>query len=122
MAKITYKGVKFHPNFYLLFPGFRAISLFGHVFVKMSRKELETFMTTYQGKVMANHEYIHKLQAKSFSLRWLTFYIKYLAWWVYNLFAVGFSKKAYYNIPFEKEAYCNEQNFNYETTQWKKYK
>lgn len=122
MSYIKYKGIKFHPNFWLLFPGFRAISLFGHVFVKMSESDLKTFMSTFSGQVMGNHEYIHFLQARSFTLSWFTFYIKYLAWWVYNLFAIGFNKKAYYNIPFEKEAYDNEKDFNYNETHWKQYK
>ena len=28
---------------------------------------------------------------------------------------------AYYNIPFEREAYANEENFEYAETKWKEY-
>ena len=45
----------------------------------------------------------------------------YIFYWIKNLFTIGFSKKAYYEIPFEREAYQNEWDFNYKTTKWKNY-
>ena len=123
MAHILYNGIKFHWNFKLLAPGFRAITLFGHVFTRMSKSELEDYLKTYDAKVTANHERIHMMQADSFKLKYFTFYIKYLYYWVKNLFELGCKNNiAYYNIPFEREAYKNERDFDYKETHWKDYK
>ena len=40
MATIEKYGLKHHPNFFLLFPGFRAITLFGHVFYRMNKEDI----------------------------------------------------------------------------------
>ena len=48
-----------------------------------------------------------------------------LYYWFINLFKYGFNKHAYYNIPFEREAYSNQDNFSYikdGLVDWKKYK
>ena len=47
MAHILYNGIKFHWNFKLLAPKFRAITLFGHIFTRMSKPELEEYLKTY---------------------------------------------------------------------------
>ena len=99
MAAIKKYGLKHHPNFFLLFPGFRAITLFGHVFYR-----------------------IHVLQAKSFKLGYFSFYCRYLYQWVKNLFKYGIKGHiAYDNISFEREAYINERNFEYNENKWRNY-
>ena len=122
MAAIEKYGLKHHPNFFLLFPGFRAITLFSHVFYRMDKDTLEKYLETYSGKVTSNHERIHVLQAKSFKLGYISFYCRYLAEWVRNLFIYGFGgHKAYNNISFEREAYANQYDFEYNETKWSDY-
>lgn len=121
MATIKRYGITFHSDFKLLFKGFSAITLFGHVFTRMSFKNLEKYLDTPVGRIMVNHEGIHMLQAESFKLGYIGFYIYYLFYWVKNLFKYGFTHEAYRNIPFEKEAYANEKNPLYSQTQWEKY-
>ena len=48
-------GLKHHPNFFLLFPGFKSITLFGHVFYRMDKDALEKYLETRSGKVTSNH-------------------------------------------------------------------
>ena len=115
-------GLKVHWNFKLLPSGFEAITLFGHIFDVRKKEELRTFLGTYTGKVMVNHERIHTLQGKSFKLRYFTFYLLYLWYWFIGLFKYGVKNNAsYYRIPFEVEAYTNEQDFSYQYSEWKKY-
>lgn len=72
---------------------------------------------------MVNHERIHMMQAKSFKLGYFSFYIVYLAWWIKGLFYNKFNNfEAYHNIPFEKEAFHYERDFNYNEVNWKKFK
>lgn len=113
--------IKVHWNFKLLPSGFEAITLFGHVFDVQSKEDLRAYLETYYGRVMVNHERIHMIQAKSFKLKYFTFYIIYLWYWFIGLFKWGFNQ-SYYHIPFESEAYDKEQDFNYLETRWKEYK
>lgn len=81
------------------FPGFKAVNLFGFVFVRkgleMSEKDL-------------NHEAIHTAQMKE--MLYVFFYLWYFIEWVIRLFQKG---NAYRNISFEKEAYANDEDFAY---------
>lgn len=116
-------GIKVHWGFKLLPEGFEAITLFGHIFDYRKKEDLERFLKTYTGMIMVNHERIHMLQGESFKLRYFTFYLVYLWYWITNLFKYGVKENAaYYNIPFEREAYKNEWNFNYSETHWKDYR
>ena len=81
------------------FRGFRAINLFGVLFV---RKGCE-----FSERVF-NHEKIHTAQMKE--MLYIGFYIWYAFEWVVKLFG---RCNAYRNISFEKEAYDNEENFSY---------
>lgn len=72
---------------------------------------------------MVNHERIHMLQAQSFKLKYFTFYLVYIYYWVKNLFKYGVKHNAaYYNIPFEREAFAYEKDFTVNKTEWKKFK
>lgn len=117
-------GVKFHSNFWLLLPGFRAITLFGHVFCRMTKLEMIAYLDTIAGKRLANHESIHIVQAHTFKTIWLGFYIFYVGYWFRNLLVCP--SKAYRNIPFEKEAYENQYDYEYlqkyPKTRWKYYR
>ncbi len=60
---------------------------------------------------LINHEKIHLKQ--QLELLILPFYILYVTEWLLrSLFYLNFYR-AYQNISFEREAYANEDNFNY---------
>ena len=109
------------------FPGYRAINLFGVVFVRGSRPLSE---------VTINHESIHTKQITDVLLLtlipflvlffligklWLvlplwisSYYVAYLTEWFIRLVAYKFnSKKAYRSLSFEREAYDNEKDLEY---------
>ena len=120
---IVSNGVKCHPNFFFLPKKFIAITLFGHLFFNIKEEELKKLLKKKEGKIIVNHERIHMMQAKSFKLGYFSFYIVYLAWWIKGLFYNKFNNlEAYHNIPFEKEAYHYERDFNYNEVNWKKFK
>jgi hypothetical protein len=54
------------------------------------------------------HETIHFQQY--LELAFIGFIVLYLGWWAYNLIKGQKGDEAYYNIPFEKEAYANHDN------------
>lgn len=115
-------GIRVHWNFKLLPKGFEAITLFGHVFDVRKKEDLRNLLNTAWGKEMVNHERIHMLQAQSFKLKYFTFYIVYIYYWIVRLFQhIKEPYMAYYSIPFEKEAYHNEKDFSYSKSEWRKY-
>lgn len=81
------------------FKGFKAINLFGILFV---RKD------AVLSDIDINHEKIHTEQMKE--LLFIFFYVWYAIEWIIRLFGSG---NAYRNISFEQEAYANEDNLNY---------
>lgn len=101
------------------FKGFKAINLFGILFV---REECKGRITP----VTINHESIHTEQMKE--LLFIPFYLIYFLEWLFKvIFVYPFSHKAYKNISFEKEAFGNEENFDYLKTRkhyamWRKKK
>lgn len=115
-------GIRVHWNFKLLPKGFEAITLFGHVFDYRQKDDLKRYLNTHYGREMVNHERIHMLQAETFKLKYFTFYILYLYYWIVGLFKHGTEPyMAYYSIPFEKEAFHNEKDFSYSKSEWQKY-
>lgn len=76
------------------FRGFKAINLFGVLFVRKGCKMSDTDL---------NHEAIHTAQMKE--MGYIFFYLWYLIEWIIRLFKKG---NAYHNISFEKEAYKNQ--------------
>ena len=103
------------------FKGFLAINLFGIFFV---RKEYWVKTSEERKKVVYNHESIHTEQMKE--LWYVFFYLLYFLEWIFRLFVNGPSK-AYDNISFEREAYENQNDFEYienrkKFSQWRKKK
>lgn len=84
------------------FPGYKAINLFGILFV---RKGYVIDAVDY------NHESIHTAQMKE--LFYIIFYLWYFVEWFILLFKYGDTHKAYRNIRFEKEAYDHEKDLDY---------
>ena len=123
---IEVNGLKCHWNFKLLSKDFIAITLFGHVFFRMSKEELEEYLKTIRGRWTINHERIHTLQAKSFKTKYLGFYLYYIWYWIKGLCKYGFINEfkhhtAYYNLPFEAEAFSKEVDFDYDESKWRNY-
>lgn len=59
-----------------------------------------------------NHERIHIVQQRELLV--LPFYLLYVWYWLINLLVYKeTSRIAYYNIPFEQEAYTNDGNLGY---------
>ena len=83
------------------FPGYKAINLFGILFVREGARMSE---------VDLNHESIHTEQMKE--MLWIFFYIWYIIEWVVKIFKYG-PKDAYRNLSFEREAYENQGNLEY---------
>lgn len=85
------------------FPGYKAINLFGVLFVRKNAKI---------DNITLNHEAIHTAQMKE--LLYIFFYLFYVIDWLIGLVVYWFdTKRAYKEICFEKEAYQNEGNINY---------
>ncbi|WP_291866729.1 hypothetical protein [Maribacter sp.] len=61
--------------------------------------------------VLINHEKIHLKQQQELLI--LPFYIWYVTEWLLRSLLYLDSYKAYQNISFEREAYCNENNLDY---------
>lgn len=96
------------------FKGYKAINLFGILFVR-------------KGAILKdrdlNHEAIHTAQIKE--MLYIFFYLWYAVEWIIGLIEYRNAHTAYRNISFEYEAYVNENNSNYLTTResyaWYKY-
>jgi hypothetical protein len=122
---IKYKDVKLISALPLLpFPGFRSITLFGYAFTRTTpnnKEGLKEYLATSRGKVLMNHENIHVLQKKCVK-SWILFYILYI-WYFLKLYLCTFnSDMCYRTIPFEAEAYINQNDMNYSLSHWKDYK
>ena len=61
--------------------------------------------------VTVNHERIHIRQQAELLI--IPFYVLYAGFWLFNKAKGQTNSEAYRNIPFEKEAYDNEGNWNY---------
>lgn len=86
------------------FKGFKAMNLFGVLFV---RNDIKTPMS----EININHEAIHSEQYKE--MLWIPFLIWYGIEWLIKIFIYGDARKAYRNISFEREAYQNEHDLEY---------
>ena len=84
------------------FKGFKAINLFGILFVRKNAKI---------DNITLNHEAIHTAQMKE--LLYIFFYLFYVIDWLIGLVAHLDFRRAYRDICFEKEAYENEKDLDY---------
>jgi len=115
-------GLKCHCGYKILPKNVIAITLFGHIFFRMSEEEFMKYLETNTGVRTMHHEYLHVLQAESFKTRYLGFYIYYLYYYFKGIFGDGLNRDmAYYHIPFEQEAYEKEGFLDYRETHWRDY-
>lgn len=107
-------------NKYIPFPGYKAINLFGILFVKNNAKIDD---------VTINHEAIHSRQfvelmilfaVASVFVRWwiplfapLAFYVWYVIEWLIHLIRFMDTYNAYRHISFEREAYTHQGDSGY---------
>lgn len=114
-------------NKFIPFTGYKAINLFGILFIKEKAKLNE---------VDINHERIHSEQYKEVTylsmyllgiiglvfgnlailLSPLVYYIFYVFEWLFRLIRHHDAHKSYRSISFEREAYANEDNILYVQT------
>lgn len=87
------------------FSGYSAMSWCGKLITKNSKLIDESLL---------RHETIHLKQAQQYG-SWLTYYIIYLKEWIKGKPFTSPMSSAYYTIPFEVEAYANEDKPGYET-------
>jgi len=62
-------------------------------------------------EITKRHETIHFQQF--LELAFVGFIFLYFGWWAWNLLKGDDKQAAYFNIPFEKEAYYNDENESY---------
>lgn len=84
------------------FKGFKAINLFGVLFV---RKE------AVLSEADINHEAIHTEQMKE--MLYVGFYLWYAVEWLVRLVQHRDAHTAYRNVSFEREAYANQADLEY---------
>lgn len=84
------------------FGSYKAINLFGVLFVKKNAVISDEFL---------NHESIHTEQMKE--MLFLFFYLWYIIEWLIKLVYHLNFRKAYKSISFEREAYNNEDDLEY---------
>ena len=87
-------------NKYIPFQGYKAINLFGILFVRAGVEISDRLI---------RHEAIHTAQMKE--MLYIGFYIWYIFEWLIRLFMKG---NAYRNISFEKEAYKHQNELDYD--------
>ncbi len=92
-----------------------AITLYPFIIYRCGKEDV--------GEALHNHECIHIYQQRE---TWVIgFYLMYVYYWLKNILAGEDSSTAYYNIPFEVEAYTQQHNLEYLSTRepqsWKDY-
>ncbi len=84
------------------FKGYKAINIFGILFVRGDAVMASTDI---------NHESIHTAQMKE--MLYVFFYLWYVIEWLVRLVQYRNAHTAYRNIGFEREAYMNQGNMGY---------
>lgn len=101
------------PRYLSIFINIGAITLWPFI---ISRNKLN--------EQVLNHEMIHIKQQQELLV--VGFYILYVYYWLKGLWLFRDSQAAYYSIPFEMEAYGNDENQEYlkerKAYAWKNYK
>jgi len=94
-----------------IFMTIAGISLFPFIILREKYRDGGEWWVN-RGKRTINHETIHFFQ--QLELLVIGFYIMYVLFYLINVIKYKFNmQKAYYAIPFEKEAYNNQDDFEY---------
>ena len=94
------KGMKHFP-----FKGYKYMMWCGYI---IYRGDIEPTISS----TSMTHETIHLRQAQ-IKGSWVKYYWSYLIEWIKSNPIINPSSSAYYTIPYEMEAYANEENSNY---------
>jgi len=102
--------MKIIKNIFIPVSGYSAMAIKPYIFIqKKWLNKLDKFRDVSGDKAVderynkvINHEEIHFAQQEELGL--IMFLVKYLWWWV---------RYGYKNIPFEREAYINAEDFKY---------
>lgn len=86
------------------FPGYKAINLFGILFVRKGATIKDVDLI---------HEYIHTEQMKE--MLFIFFYLWYAIEWLFRYIGCFDAHRAYRSIGFEKEAYQHQSDNSYLT-------
>lgn len=89
---------------YFPFKGYKAMSWCGRIIHRRETSAVEEKIIT--------HETIHLMQAKMYG-SWWKYYMRYLWEWLKGNPVIHPASSAYYTIPYECEAYANEENADY---------
>ena len=110
---------------WLLPPNIVAMTLFGIVYCKTRKMVDEINKSDNIDSQLESHETIHVRQAESTSDSWFIFYLKYIWQWLMNFPLIFVNFNAPYKfIPFELEAYRNQDEWDYclgKCEKWKEY-
>lgn len=99
------------------FKGYKYLMWCGRIIFRLETLELrEREWKTESFRISKNHELIHLAQAKACG-SWVKYYWRYFVEWLKGNPLINPASGAYYTIPFEVEAYANQDNFEY----WKNY-
>ncbi len=96
------------------------------IFIEVGAITLYPFIVSRvpMSDITLNHEKIHIEQQREGFI--LGFYALYVFYWGMGIVKGLSSSEAYYRIPYEQEAYDNDDNMNYlesrERNAWKKYR
>jgi len=103
------------PAMLSIFINIGAITLYPYIIYRKKEEEIP--------EDTKRHEMIHIIQQKELWV--IGFYILYVFYWLKNLLRGQSSDIAYYNIPFEIEAYKNQNDLEYLKSRpknaWKQY-
>lgn len=91
------------------FKGYSAITLYPFIIVR--KDYMEKYADTDRLQTTLNHEKIHLAQQKEVGP--FRFYYMYLHYYFAGLIKWKNHVRAYMDIPFEEEAYYNDQNLDY---------
>lgn len=120
------KQIKAKVNKILCLPGFKGCTLFGTVYVRTEKAAEKINKTSEIDTTFKNHEFIHVKQAEGTHDSWILFYLLYAMMYLYNLPLLFISTKAPYKfIPYELEAYGNENELSYtngKVDEWRGYR
>ena len=108
-----YNELKPYPMKYFPFKGYKYMMFCGKLIYREEDKDrIEHEMSTDGFMVYSNHETIHLKQAQV-KRTWISYYITYVWEWIKGNPITKPIQSAYYTIPYEMEAYGNEQDMNY---------
>lgn len=104
-SDFVYKDLEVMTMRHFPFKGFKAMAWCGKIIHREGGSEVDA--------VTMNHEKIHVMQAMMCDDSWMKYYLMYVWEWVKGNPLVKPASSAYMTIPYEMEAYANEEKPEY---------